>query len=96
VEVCPVACFHEGKNMLVIDPDECIDCAVCVDECPVRAIYSVDEVPEIWKEYIQLNAKYSKLLPVIRNSKPTSPDSENFRTITVKRHLFDPTPGTGN
>lgn len=82
--------------MLVIDPDECIDCAVCVDECPVRAIYSVDEVPEIWKEYIQLNAKYSKLLPVIRNSKPTSPDSENFRTITVKRHLFDPTPGTGN
>jgi ferredoxin len=45
VEVCPVDCFHEGPNFLVIDPDECIDCTLCEPECPVEAIFSEDEVP---------------------------------------------------
>ncbi len=96
VEVCPVACFHEGANMLVIDPQECIDCAVCVDECPVRAIYSIDEVPEEWKEFIQINAEYSKIWPVIRDNKPVSPEAEVFRSVKNKRGLFDPRAGTGN
>ena len=56
VDVCPVDAFREGPNMLVIDPDECIDCAVCVPECPVEAIYLDENVPEKWKEYIELNA----------------------------------------
>ena len=59
VDVCPVACFHEGENMLVIDPEECIDCGVCVDECPVTAIFSEDEVPEKWNSFIELNKKYA-------------------------------------
>ncbi|HOV32646.1 MAG TPA: ferredoxin family protein [Candidatus Hydrogenedens sp.] len=96
VEVCPVACFHEGVNMLVIDPDECIDCAVCADECPTRAIYSIDEVPDEWKDFIELNTHYSKIWPTIRYSKPASPSAEEFRTAKNKRDLFDPNPGIGN
>jgi len=57
VEVCPVDCFREGPNMLVIDPDECIDCNLCVPECPVDAIYAEDDLPEDKKEYIELNAE---------------------------------------
>ena len=56
VEVCPVDCFHEGPNFLVIDPEECIDCEACVPECPVEAIFHEDNVPEEWKSYIELNA----------------------------------------
>ena len=60
VEVCPVDCFYEGKNMLVIHPDECIDCGACVPACPVEAIYALDEVPEKWKDYIGLNTAFYK------------------------------------
>ena len=55
VEVCPVDCFYEGPNFLVIHPDECIDCNACVPVCPVEAIYPDDEVPEEWEHYIQWN-----------------------------------------
>ena len=58
VEVCPVDCFYEGENMLVIHPDECIDCGVCEPECPVEAIYADDEVPEEWNKYIKINYEY--------------------------------------
>ena len=58
VEVCPVDCFYEGENMLVINPDECIDCAACEPVCPENAIYDEDDVPEDQKEYIQINADY--------------------------------------
>ena len=60
VEVCPVDCFYEGENMLVIHPDECIDCGACVPACPVEAIFALDEVPDKWKSYIQENAAYYK------------------------------------
>lgn len=55
VEVCPVDCFYEGPNFLVIHPDECIDCALCEPECPAVAIFSEDEVPDEMQEFIQLN-----------------------------------------
>lgn len=65
VVVCPVDCFHEDKEMLVIDPNVCIDCGACVSECPVQAIYPEADVPEKWKEYIKLNAERAPQLPVI-------------------------------
>ena len=57
VEVCPVDCFYEGDNMLVIHPDECIDCGVCEPECPVEAIFAEEDTPEEWKEWIDINFK---------------------------------------
>ena len=57
VEVCPVDCFHEGPNFLVIDPDECIDCALCEPECPAEAILAEDDVPADQQEFISLNAE---------------------------------------
>ena len=59
VDVCPVDCFHEGPNMLVIDPDECIDCTLCVAECPVEAIFAEANVPAQWTSFTQLNAEKS-------------------------------------
>ena len=58
VDVCPVDCFYEGENMLVIHPDECIDCGVCEPECPVEAIFEEDAVPEEWNDYIKKNYDY--------------------------------------
>ena len=58
VEVCPVNCFYEGKNFLVIHPDECIDCGACVPACPVEAIYALDETPDKWQDYITKNAAF--------------------------------------
>jgi len=57
VEVCPVDCFYEGPDMLYIDPEECIDCALCEPECPVQAIYSDDELPSDQIDFIEINAK---------------------------------------
>ena len=60
VAVCPVDCFYEGKNSLVINPDECIDCGACEPECPVTAIFAEDAVPDDQQQYIQINADYFK------------------------------------
>ena len=57
VAACPVDCFRDGPNFLVIDPDECIDCGACVPECPVEAIFDAESVPEEWAEYIEINKK---------------------------------------
>ncbi len=80
--------------MLVIDPDECIDCGVCVEECPVRAIYTDEEVPEKWREYIALNAEYARKWPVIRDSRIPLPTADFFHNIEDKRQFFSPNPGT--
>ena len=69
VEVCPVDCFHEGPNMLVIDPDECIDCTLCEPECPVEAIYSEDELPAGQEHFLELNTELSQRWPVITEMK---------------------------
>ena len=60
VDVCPVDCFVEGPNFLAIDPEECIDCTLCVAECPVEAIYSDDDVPEDQQEFIEINERLSR------------------------------------
>ena len=84
VEVCPVDCFHEGDNMLVIDPEECIDCSLCVPECPVNAIYADDEVPEDQKHFIGINAELSEKWPVIVEKKPAPPDADDWVAVVDK------------
>jgi ferredoxin len=69
VAVCPVEAFHEDKEMLVINPETCIDCGACIPECPVQAIYVESEVPDKWKSFIQLNADKAKVLPIIKEKK---------------------------
>ena len=78
VEVCPVDCFHEGPNFLVIDPDECIDCTLCEPECPAEAIFAEDDVPADQQEYIALNAELAKDWPVITEMKDAPDDAEEW------------------
>lgn len=96
VRNCPVICFHEGANMLVIDPADCIDCGACVDPCPVHAIYPETEVPEKWREYIALNAEYAKIWPELTQAREALPEAEDFANVEAKRELFDPSPGGGD
>jgi ferredoxin len=84
VEVCPVDCFHEGPNMLVIDPEECIDCTLCEPECPVEAIFSDDELPEEHKQYLELNAELSESWPVITEMKDAPADEAEWREVKDK------------
>lgn len=85
VDVCPVECFHEGPNFLVIDPEVCIDCALCVPECPVDAIYEEDDLPENMTSYIELNADLAKTWPVISETKEPLPDAEEWADMPDKR-----------
>jgi ferredoxin len=78
VEVCPVDCFHEGPNFLVIDPDECIDCTLCEPECPAEAIFAEDDVPEDQREFIALNAELAKEWPVITEMKDAPADADEW------------------
>ena len=91
VDVCPVDCFKVGPNFLVIDPDECIECAVCVPECPANAIYSLDDVPEDQKEFIEINAELAKKWPTITKRIDPLPDADHWATVKDKRHLLDQT-----
>ncbi|MET0679746.1 MAG: ferredoxin FdxA [Burkholderiales bacterium] len=84
VDVCPVDCFKEGPNFLVIDPDECIDCAVCIPECPVNAIYAEEDVPAGQESFTALNAELAKLWPVITDKKDALPDAEQWKDVKEK------------
>ena len=84
VEVCPVDCFHEGPNMLVIDPDECIDCTLCEPECPVEAIFSEDELPDDQQNFLELNAELSQNWPVITEMKDAPADADDWREVKEK------------
>jgi ferredoxin len=84
VEVCPVDCFHEGPNMLVIDPEECIDCTLCEPECPVEAIFSDDELPEDQQQFLELNAELSESWPVITEMKDAPADEAEWREVNDK------------
>lgn len=92
VAVCPVDCFREGPNMVVIDPDECIDCAVCVPECPVNAIYGEEDVPPPQKSFIDLNAQLSKSWRTITQRQMPLPEAEEWKGRVHKLPLLDRTP----
>jgi ferredoxin len=79
VDVCPVDCFREGPNMLVIDPDECIDCAVCIPECPVEAIKAEEDVPADMQHLIELNAEKSRSWPSITRTKGPLPGADDWK-----------------
>lgn len=89
VEVCPVDCFHEGPNFLVIDPEECIDCTLCEPECPVEAIYPKDDLPEGQEEFLKINADLSLDWPVITERKDAPADAAEWEQVTDKKHLLE-------
>jgi len=93
VEVCPVDCFYEGENMLVINPDECIDCGVCEPECPVDAIKPESEELIDW---VEQNRKYSALWPNITVKLPAPPDADDYKGKPDKMKFFSEKPGAGN
>lgn len=89
VDVCPVDCFHEGPNFLVINPDECIDCTLCVAECPVNAIFAEDDVPAEQRQFIALNAELSKQWKVIVAKKAAPEDADAWRDVKDKLRLLE-------
>jgi ferredoxin len=89
VEVCPVDCFHEGPNFLVIDPEECIDCTLCEPECPVEAIYSEEEVPAGQEQFLALNAELAKEWPVITQRGEPPPDADDWKDVPDKLRLLE-------
>lgn len=90
VSVCPVECFHEGPNFLVIDPQGCIDCAVCVPECPVGAIVADKDLAPEQADFLELNARLAAQWPVISQAGVPLPDAEQWAGVTDKRaHLME-------
>ena len=96
VDVCPTDCFHEGENMLVINPDPCIDCGVCIPECPVDAITEdFNDDPD--GKWLAINLKYSKLWPQITKSRDAPADAEKHESETGKfEKYFSEAPGKGD
>lgn len=95
VEVCPVDCFYEGENTLVINPDECIDCGVCEPECPAEAIFP-DTTPGLEK-WMEINAKYAGEWPNVTHKGTPLPDADKFKAETGKlEKYFTPNPGKGD
>ena len=89
VDVCPVDCFREGPNMLVIDPEECIDCTLCVPECPVEAIFAEDDVPDTQREFIALNAELAKGWKPIIERKDAPADADAWTKVADKKDLLE-------
>jgi len=85
VDVCPVDCFREGENTLVIDPDECIDCGACVPECPTEAIFAEEDLPEKWEDYIEYNTKMSADWPEISEQKDALDDADDWKEVEDKK-----------
>ncbi|RJF81756.1 ferredoxin family protein [Azospirillum cavernae] len=93
VEVCPVDCFYEGENMLVIHPDECIDCGVCEPECPAEAI--VPDTDDRATKWLELNRDYATKWPNITRKKDALPDADEWKGKSGKLDLLSPKPGSG-
>ncbi|MDD4962415.1 MAG: ferredoxin family protein [Gallionella sp.] len=89
VDVCPVDCFRAGPNFLVIDPDECIDCTLCVAECPAEAIFAEDDLPEDQLHFIALNAELSKVWQPIVEKQDAPADADEWRGVKAKLHLLE-------
>ena len=84
VEICPVDCFHEGPNFLVIDPEICIDCGVCEPECPVNAIVDVSQLTDDQQKFAELNTRYSKVWPLITGKREPLPEADRWADVTDK------------
>lgn len=95
VEVCPVDCFYEGENMLVIHPDECIDCGVCIPECPAEAILPDTDLAAA-PHWLQLNQEYAEKWPNITRRKEPLPDADALNGVPNKLPDFSPKPGQGD
>ena len=93
VAVCPVDCFYEGKNFLVINPDECIDCGACEPECPVTAIFEEDELPAKWSSYVDLNERLAQQWPNIIEQRDPMPTADQFKDVEAKRDLLEEASG---
>ncbi|MFO1052749.1 MAG: ferredoxin family protein [Planctomycetota bacterium] len=95
VEVCPVDAFRAGENCLVIDPRECIDCTLCVSQCPVGAIFADGDLPERWSEWLALNDRLSTRWPIIRKKIAPLSGHENAARLLEKRELLSERPEHG-
>lgn len=84
VDVCPVDCFLEGDNFLVIDPDECIDCAVCVPECPANAIFAEEDLPQDQLHFIEINAELTQEFEPINRTKEPLPGADDWNGVEDK------------
>ncbi len=84
VDVCPVDCFYEGPNFLVINPDECIDCAMCEPECPANAIFDEQDLPDDLQHFLPLNAELAEIWPNIDQSKGPLPDAAEWDGVPDK------------
>ena len=84
VTVCPVDAFHEGPNFMVIDPEECIDCSLCVDECPVSAIYNEPDLPAEYTHYLALNAELSKTWALTKEKAEPLADADDWSEVKEK------------
>lgn len=93
VEVCPVDCFYEGENFLVINPDECIDCGVCEPECPAEAI--CPDTEELAQKWLNINREYSQKWPNITRKCDPLPDAETWKGKSDKGSLLSSNPGKG-
>lgn len=92
IEVCPVDCFYEGENMLVINPDECIDCGVCEPECPAEAI--VSDTNAVAEKWLEMNREYANQWPNITRKKPAPADADAFKGVKNKFEThFSKNPG---
>ena len=89
VEVCPVDCFHEGPNFLVIDPEECIDCTLCEPECPAEAIFPEDDLPAGQEDFLALNEELAQNWPVITQQKDAPADADEWNGKEGKRELLE-------
>ena len=97
VEVCPVDCFYEGENMLVIHPDECIDCGVCEPECPVEAIVPDTGGDDDDGKWLEVNRKFAEIWPNITRKGESPDDADNYREEPQKfERFFSEKPGSGS
>lgn len=96
VSVCPVDCFHEGENMLVIDPEECIDCGACIPECPAEAIFLDEDLPAKWSAYVEINERLAQQWPVLTTQREPLPGADAAKNEANKVGSISEAAGAGD